>query len=76
MTSRTTSRADNNVGFDPLVDTWQTVRHRAQAAYFRVVLAATEGNVTAAAKLAGVGRTQFYEYRDRLRLMSEDEENS
>jgi transcriptional regulator with GAF, ATPase, and Fis domain len=75
VTSRSTSRGDNTITFDPLLDTWQGVRHRTQKAYFRAVLAATEGNITAAAKLAGIGRTQFYEYKEKLKLEGGAEED-
>lgn len=75
LTSRTASRVDNTIAFDPLIDTWQSVRQRTQKVYFRAVLEATEGNITAAAKLAGIGRTQFYEYKEKLELTGDSDEN-
>jgi two-component system response regulator HydG len=49
------------VPFDPAVDTWQDVIQRAQRLYFHAILALTGGNKDAAAKRAGIGRTQLYE---------------
>jgi DNA-binding NtrC family response regulator len=39
-------------------------------------LAATGGNVTAAARLAGISRTQFYEHREKSKLAESLDENS
>lgn len=73
--SRSTPRRDNTIAFDPIVDTWQSVLHRMQRAYFRAVLGATAGNITAAAKLAGISRTQFYEYKEKFKLAGISDEN-
>lgn len=75
MVSRSTPRRDNTIAFDPLVDTWQSVLQRMQKAYFSAVVAATEGNITAAAKLAGISRTQFYEYKEKSKPTGGSNEN-
>jgi transcriptional regulator with GAF, ATPase, and Fis domain len=76
VASRSTSRSDNTITFDPLIEPWQSVRDRVQTAYFRAALAATGGNVTAAARLAGISRTQFYEHREKSKLAESLDENS
>jgi DNA-binding NtrC family response regulator len=49
------------IPFDPAADTWRAVQDRARAHYFRALLRETGGNKDAAAKRAGIGRSQLYE---------------
>ena len=49
------------VTFDPLIDTWKDFSKRAEAAYFRAILAATGGNKKEACRLSGLSLSQFYE---------------
>ncbi len=51
----------SGLSFDPASETWHDVQQRARAAYFRAVLQQTGGNKDAAAKRAGMSRSQFYE---------------
>lgn len=48
------------VTFDPEVDTWRDFLERAQAAYFRAILAATGNNKTEARRRSGLSSSQFY----------------
>jgi DNA-binding NtrC family response regulator len=57
----------NAVIFDPAVDTWRDLLSRAQSVYFRSLLAQTNGNKEAAAKLSGLSRSQFFEKIRELR---------
>ena len=52
--------AGAGIPFDPLTDSWRAVHDRAQAAYFRALMEQTGGSKEAAAKRAGLGRSQFY----------------
>ncbi len=54
-------RAHNSINFDPSTDSWRDLLSRAQAIYFRAVLAESGGNKETAARLAGLSRSQFYE---------------
>lgn len=47
--------------FDPTVDTLPAWLERAQQQYLRAILALEKGNKEAAAKRAGISRSQFYE---------------
>jgi len=51
----------HTVSFDPMTNSWRDFLQRAQTSYLRAVLAAAGGNKEAAAKLAGLSRSQFYE---------------
>jgi two-component system response regulator HydG len=59
--SRDSIRPSHQVTFDPTTDNWRELLKRVQANYFRAVLRETKGNKEAAAKLAGLSRSQFYE---------------
>ncbi|HKX31284.1 MAG TPA: sigma-54 dependent transcriptional regulator [Blastocatellia bacterium] len=61
MRTRGAARPQHVISFDPVNDTWRDVLDRTQVAYFRAVLSAAGGNKEAAAKLAGLSRSQFYE---------------
>lgn len=51
----------HSISFNPAVDTWRDVVSRAQSIYFHSLLAQTNGNKEAAAKLSGLSRSQFFE---------------
>jgi transcriptional regulator with GAF, ATPase, and Fis domain len=53
--------AQHSIAFDPVEDSWHAVQDRARIQYFRAILAEAGGNREAAAKRAGLGRSQFYE---------------
>jgi two-component system response regulator AtoC len=59
--------------FDPAVETWEEVHDRIRASYFRSVLRLTGGNKNAAAKRAGVSRSQFYEILKQIEQTPEPE---
>lgn len=59
-------RSSNTLTFDSANENWRDFQHRAQAFYFRAVLAKAGGNKSAAAKLAGLSRSQFYEIWNSL----------
>ena len=61
LRNRSLGRTRYSVQFDPATDSWRDFLHRAQAQYFRAILAQTGGNKEQAAKLAGLSRSQFYE---------------
>jgi DNA-binding NtrC family response regulator len=63
----------HSIAFDPMVDSWRAVHDRARARYFRAILAESGGNREAAARRAGLGRSQFYEI---LKQIAEPEETS
>lgn len=71
---RAAASANNSVSFDPIADDWQTVKERAQKAYINAVLNATGGNVTKAAKLADLSRSQFYQLWGRAEANTSNEE--
>jgi transcriptional regulator with GAF, ATPase, and Fis domain len=48
------------VVFRPLEDEWRTVRHRAEAAYFRAIIEVADGEEDAF-RLSGMKRARFYE---------------
>jgi DNA-binding NtrC family response regulator len=50
----------NMVEFDPSVEDLETAVKRMEKAYLKATLAKTNGNVSAASKLAGIGRATFY----------------
>jgi two-component system, NtrC family, response regulator HydG len=60
-------RPSHSVVFDPTRDQWRDVVDRVQQQYFRAVLAETQGNKEAAAKLTGLSRSQFYEKLKEIR---------
>ncbi len=51
----------DHVTFDPMVDNWRDFSKRAEAAYFRAILAAAGGNKKEACRLSGLSLSQFYE---------------
>lgn len=53
--------AKHFVPFDPATDTWRDFLERAQAAYFKAVLKATDNNKTEAIRRSGLSSSQFYE---------------
>lgn len=52
---------ENVVHFEPSVDTWRDLLARSHRAYFRALLAHTNGNREAAIKLSGLSKSQFFE---------------
>ena len=50
----------NIVEFDPAVEDLETAVKRMEKTYLKATLAKTNGNVSAASKLAGIGRATFY----------------
>jgi DNA-binding NtrC family response regulator len=56
-----TKTPQNAVPFDPSVDTWRMLLHRAQTFYFRALLAHADGNREAAIKLSGLSKSHFFE---------------
>ncbi len=60
----------NAVEFDPSVEDLETAVRKMERAYLRASLAKTNGNVSAASKLAGIGRATFY------KKMGIEEQNS
>ncbi|MEK6285351.1 MAG: sigma-54 dependent transcriptional regulator [Acidobacteriota bacterium] len=65
--TRESSRPAHSVSFNPAMDSWRDFVDRAEAAYFRAVLAEAGGNVTRAAELAGLSRSQFYKKLEEIR---------
>jgi two-component system response regulator HydG len=51
----------NVVPFDPALDTWRDLQGRAQAVYFRALLAHTNGNRETAIRISGLSKSQFFE---------------
>jgi DNA-binding NtrC family response regulator len=49
------------VPFDPALDTWRDLQSRAQAVYFRALLAHTNGNRETAIRISGLSKSQFFE---------------
>jgi DNA-binding NtrC family response regulator len=70
--NREGTRPRHSVTFDPAVDSWRDLLYRTQMIYFKAVLAEAGGNKDAAAKLAGLSRSQFYE---KLREMEKTKAN-
>jgi DNA-binding NtrC family response regulator len=56
--------------FDPAVEKWRDVQRRMQTAYFRALLAYTNGNRESAIKLSGLSKSQFFE---KLKDLSREE---
>jgi len=56
-----TKVAQDIVPFNPATDSWRDLLSRAQAIYFRTLLAHTDGNREAAIKLSGLSKSQFFE---------------
>jgi DNA-binding NtrC family response regulator len=67
--ARRAEAIQNAVTFDPAVDTWKDLINRAQGIYFQALLAETNGNREAAAKLSGLSRSQFFE---KLKTLQKD----
>ncbi len=65
-------RSSNTLTFDPATENWRDFQHRAQASYFRAVLAKAGGSKSAAAKLAGLSRSQFYEILNSIEQAERD----
>ena len=62
---------DKNVlPFDPETDKWRDLVNRAQSAYFRALLAHTNGNKEIAIKLSGLSRSQFFQ---KVKEIAEDQ---
>jgi DNA-binding NtrC family response regulator len=59
------------ITFDPSVDTWKDLVNRARGIYFQALLAETNGNREAAAKLSGLSRSQFFE---KLKPLQKDQQ--
>lgn len=72
---RETSPALRTFTVDPAVETWRDFQRRAQAAYFQAALAQAGGNKVAAAKLAGVSRSQFYEIWNSIGQTERDDQS-
>jgi two-component system response regulator HydG len=53
--------ARRQLPFDPTLDTWKDVHDRMRAQYFKAVLQDAGGNKDAAARMAGISRSQFYD---------------
>jgi DNA-binding NtrC family response regulator len=53
--------APNVVPFNPAVDSWRDLQGRAQAVYFRALLAHTNGNRESAIRISGLSKSQFFE---------------
>lgn len=62
-----TGSAQNVVPFDPTIDSWRDLQHRAQTIYFRALLAHTNGHREAAVKLSGLSKSQFFEKLKELK---------
>lgn len=58
---RKASEPRNSVSFSPSTDSWREVQKNTQTAYFRALLAETNGNRELAIRLSGLSKTQFYE---------------
>ena len=73
---RAPTRTAYTIPFDPASDSWENVQDRAWDVYLRALMEATQGNKAAAAKRAGISRSQFYERlkETRRRLSSASDE--
>jgi DNA-binding NtrC family response regulator len=61
-------RSRRSIKFDPRTETWRGFMDRAEAAYFKAVLSEANGNVTLAAKLAGMSRSHFYTKLEEIKI--------
>jgi transcriptional regulator with PAS, ATPase and Fis domain len=60
ITALKNQNKSNVVEFDPLVEDLETATRKLERAYLKASLSKTNGNVSAASKLAGIGRATFY----------------
>jgi two-component system, NtrC family, response regulator AtoC len=59
--NREPKRPTHTLAFDPKIDNWRDLIKRVQEQYLRAVLEHTGWDKEAAARLAGMGHTQFYQ---------------
>lgn len=64
--SRGPRRDQEALAFDPAVEKWSELERRLKRAYFQRALEMTDGRASAAADMAGISRTRFYELLKEL----------